>query len=149
MSEQLGINPEMDALARENGLGHWNCTDPIGIRTWLRSDGIIRCPLSDGDISTDAYTVSFVFNRLILCDKINAVIGKDWQQPRKDLIAELNKPMRTEEINGVTLEYDLFGGVNIKIEDFVYVHINYDHRYTHNAARKKLAERIAMLINEF
>jgi hypothetical protein len=63
------------------------------------------------------------------------------------IIDQLNKPLRTETINGLTLEYDILGGVNIKIEDFVYVHINYDHRYTHNSVRKELAEKIAELIS--
>ena len=82
----------MDKMAAKHGLDHWSCTDPIGIRTWLRSDGIIRCPLSDGDIGTDADTVSFVFNRLILCDRVNAVIGKDWQQPKQPTL--IQKPFK-------------------------------------------------------
>jgi len=136
MSEQLGINPEMDELARDNGLGHWCCTDPINGKSWLRSDGKIRFHGGNNDWKIAA---------LRGFDASNP-IGKDWQQPRKDLISDLNKPTRTKEINGVTLEYDLFGGVDIKIEDFVYVHINYDHRYTHNATRKALTESIAGLI---
>lgn len=47
----------------------------------------------------------------------------------------------------MTLEYDFLGGVYIKINDFVYVHVNYNHRYTHNSARKNFAEQIAGLIS--
>lgn len=44
--------------------------------------------------------------------------------------------------SGVKAEYDIFGGVDIKIDDFVYVHINYDYRYTSNAERANLANHI-------
>lgn len=42
----------------------------------------------------------------------------------------------------VTIENDLFGGVAIKIDDFVYVQVNYDHRYTCNASRRDLVNYI-------
>ncbi len=42
----------------------------------------------------------------------------------------------------VTIENDLFGGVAIKIDDFVYVQVNYDHRYTCNASRRDLVNHI-------
>lgn len=50
---------------------------------------------------------------------------------------------------GIEVGYDMFGGVDIRLGgEFVYVHINYDYRYTHNAARKKLADNIVRLLAE-
>ena len=37
---QLGINPEMDKLAREDGLGHWSCVSRKSNAWWRRSDGV-------------------------------------------------------------------------------------------------------------
>jgi hypothetical protein len=49
---------------------------------------------------------------------------------------------------GVEIGYDLFGGADIRLGcEFVYVHINYDHRYTHNSARRVLAEQIAGILS--
>ena len=33
---QLGINPEMDKLARDNGLAHWSCVSKSSRRWWVR-----------------------------------------------------------------------------------------------------------------
>ena len=50
---------------------------------------------------------------------------------------------------GLEVGYDMFGGVDIRLGgEFVYVHINYDYRYTHNAARKSLADNIVRLLTE-
>jgi hypothetical protein len=46
----------------------------------------------------------------------------------------------------LTINYDMFGGVDIKLDDFVYVHINYDYRYTDNFSRAELANKIAKLL---
>jgi hypothetical protein len=35
---QLGINPAMDKLARDNGLGHWSCVSIDSNTSWKRSD---------------------------------------------------------------------------------------------------------------
>ena len=43
---------------------------------------------------------------------------------------------------GLSMEYRMDGGIDIKLDDFVYVSVNYDYRYTHNATRTKLAEHI-------
>jgi len=64
-----------------------------------------------------------------------------------NIIEKLNQPIRTDVINGITLEYDILGGIDIKNDDFVFARVFYDHRYTHNAARKELAEQIAKLIS--
>ena len=49
--------------------------------------------------------------------------------------------------DGIEVGYDLWGGVDIRLGgEFVYVHINYDHRYTYNSARKELADKIVGLL---
>lgn len=48
---------------------------------------------------------------------------------------------------GIEVRYDLFGGVDIRLGgEFVYVHINYDYRYTNNSARAHLADQIVGLL---
>lgn len=42
----------------------------------------------------------------------------------------------------VVAEYNLWGGVDIKIDDFTFAQIHYDHRYTDNAHRKAAADCI-------
>lgn len=39
------------------------------------------------------------------------------------------------------------GGIDIMLDNFVYVSVNYDYRYTNNALRQVLAENIALLIS--
>jgi hypothetical protein len=49
---------------------------------------------------------------------------------------------------GIEVGFNLWGGVDIRLGgEFVYVHINYDHRYTSNAARAKLADDIVRLMS--
>lgn len=57
-------------------------------------------------------------------------------------------PVQFKQVaDGIDVGYDIFGGVDIRIGgDFVYVHINYDHRYTNNASRKLLADQIVGLL---
>jgi len=57
-------------------------------------------------------------------------------------------PVQFEKVaEGIEVGYDFLGGVDIRLGgEFVYVHINYDYRYTHNAARKALAEQIVGLL---
>jgi len=76
MSEQLGINPAMDELARDNGLGHWSCVSPLSYRLWVRSDGIT----SDYH---ELFAIFAIWQSLKRIDKLNP-IGKDWQQPASD-----------------------------------------------------------------
>lgn len=38
------------------------------------------------------------------------------------------------------------GGIDILLDDFVYVSINYDYRYTDNASRHALAEKIVSIL---
>ena len=57
-------------------------------------------------------------------------------------------PVQFEKVaEGIEIGYDFLGGVDIRLGgEFVYVHINYDYRYTHNAARKALADQIVGLL---
>lgn len=56
-------------------------------------------------------------------------------------------PVFEQVAPGVEVGYDMFGGVDIRLGgDFVYVHINYDYRYTHNSARRALADNIVELL---
>ena len=55
-------------------------------------------------------------------------------------VAEQREPI-------ITTEYDMFGGVDVKVDGWTYVHINYDYRYTDNAARASLAEKIAAMLS--
>lgn len=38
------------------------------------------------------------------------------------------------------------GGIDIMLDDFVYVSVNYDYRYTDNATRHALAEKIVSIL---
>lgn len=42
----------------------------------------------------------------------------------------------------ISMKYRMDGGVDIMFDDFVYVSINYDYRYTDNASRAQLAQSI-------
>ena len=44
------------------------------------------------------------------------------------------------------MRHDDCGGIDIMLDDFVYVHVNYDYRYTSNGARLHLANQIAALL---
>lgn len=50
-------------------------------------------------------------------------------------IVELHQPK-------IVAEYNMWGGVDIKMDDFTFVQIHYDHRYTHNAHRKAAADHV-------
>lgn len=78
MSEQLNINPEMDKLARDNGLGHWSCVSPLSNLMWVRSDGV-ETIFGRADCT--------IANWLSHVDNCYPKIGKDWQQPT-ELIAD-------------------------------------------------------------
>jgi len=72
--KQLGINPEMDELARNNGLGHWSCVSPLNSLFWLRSDGLSIKLLDDS---------SPIIENLDWYDD-NETKGEDWQQPETE-----------------------------------------------------------------
>jgi len=67
-------------------------------------------------------------------------------QPEQEPVAL--PPVQFEKVaEGIEVGYDFLGGVDIRLGgEFVYVHINYDYRYTHNAARKALADQIVGLL---
>jgi len=71
ISKQLGINPAMDELARDNGLPHWSCVSPLNGLFWLRSDGLSIKLLNDN---------SPIIENLDWYDD-NETKGKNWQQP--------------------------------------------------------------------
>ena len=81
--KQLGINPAMDKMARDNGLGHWSCVDPINGELWLRSDGVTT-KKSPAIFLNGGYDYKSVLDWLEHLDVIKP-IGKDWQQPETDL----------------------------------------------------------------
>jgi hypothetical protein len=60
----------------------------------------------------------------------------------------MTEPVQIVDIRApaISLVYDFFGGVDIKCDDFVFVHINYDYRYTCNSHRTWLAEEIKKLL---
>jgi len=76
----------------------------------------------------------------------NGVIFSIQRSETIERLKRLATATHTETIEGLTLEYDLFGGISLKIDDFTYVKVNYDYRYTCNSKRKLLAENIAKLI---
>lgn len=67
-------------------------------------------------------------------------------QPKQESVTL--PPVQFEKVaEGIEVGYDFLGGVDIRLGgEFVYVHINYDYRYTHNAARKALADQIVGLL---
>lgn len=48
----------------------------------------------------------------------------------------------------VTWRHSGKGGIDVLVEDWVYVNINYDYRYTDNASRLRLAKDIVELIKK-
>ena len=57
-------------------------------------------------------------------------------------------PIKFSQVaDGIEVGYDLFGGVDIRLGgEFVYVHINYNYKYTDNATRTHLANSIVELL---
>ena len=47
----------------------------------------------------------------------------------------------------LTIERDVFGAMHIKLGDFDFIQIQYQHPYTDNASTKTLAERIAAILS--
>jgi hypothetical protein len=54
---------------------------------------------------------------------------------------KVSKQLKLKPVE-LSMEYRLDGGVDIKLNDFVYVSVNYSYRYTNNDSRAKLAEYI-------
>jgi hypothetical protein len=69
------------------------------------------------------------------------------EQAEKQESIQLPAPVFKTVADGIEIGHDLLGGASIRLGgEFVYVHINYDHRYTYNSARDKLAESIVKLL---
>jgi hypothetical protein len=85
---QLGINPEMDKLARENGLGHWSCVSPLDDSMWVRSDG---ATFSNGVFTNTKRThssfhagIGIVWIEVLKGLDGRFRIGEDWQKPETE-----------------------------------------------------------------
>ena len=119
MSKQLGINPEMDKLALENGLGHWSCVSPKNSSMWVRSDGYsYYCEnLSSG--SDNAIALDNI--SLLKYVDYASPIGKDWQQQTTDLPEKI--------IVSKGCHYCLFGndGFYCRLNVDVYIEQNIEH----------------------
>ena len=84
MGNQLNINPEMDKLAREQGLGHWSCVSPLSPQMWVRSDGR-ECHFYL-DLTNDN-CAEYVINYLkTYAEEIP--IGEDWQKPKQPTLVQ-------------------------------------------------------------
>ena len=78
------------------------------------------------------------------CGYFGRKLGGEFKERIKQMVNASTKPKLLE--CPITSVYDYKGGVDIKIGDFVYVHINYDYRYTDNASRAILASKIVEMI---
>jgi hypothetical protein len=68
------------------------------------------------------------------------------EQPAEEPV-NLPPPEFEWAADGIEIGHDMFGGVDIRLDgEFVYVHINYDYRYTDNATRQRLAEQIVGIL---
>jgi hypothetical protein len=69
------------------------------------------------------------------------------EQAEKQEPVEMPPIKFSQVANGIEVGYDLFGGVDIRLGgEFVYVHINYNYKYTDNATRTHLANSIVELL---
>jgi hypothetical protein len=60
---------------------------------------------------------------------------------------KLPEPIFTKITDDIEIGYNLWGGALIRLGgEFTYVQINYNHEYTDNATRTRLAENIVKLI---
>lgn len=67
------------------------------------------------------------------------------KQECDEIVEQVFKPI-PENPPLVSTYHDGKGGIDIKIDDWVYVHINYDYQYTDNASRAWLAREIVALL---
>lgn len=60
----------------------------------------------------------------------------------------METPVKAIEVHypKLTCQDRMDGGIDIMIDDFVYVSVNYDYRFTNNAARRALADKIVGLL---
>jgi hypothetical protein len=62
-------------------------------------------------------------------------------------ITKLPEPIFTKVADGIELGHNLWGGIAIRLGgEFTYVQVNYNHEYTDNATRARLADNIVKLI---
>lgn len=87
---QLGINPEMDKLAREHELGHWSCVSPLRASLWVRSDGREAC--FGFDNNDDVYLLNdCIISELRYIDW-KEPIDEDWQKSKQPTLVQ--KPFK-------------------------------------------------------
>lgn len=103
----------------------------------------------DGRKGTAAY-VQWQETRAKMGELIRATYAAAPQPPAAAQEPVKLPPPHFERVaEGVEVGYDVFGGVDIRLGgEFVYVHINYDHHYTDNASRKRLADQIVGLLTD-
>ena len=74
-------------------------------------------------------------------------VAKAAKQAEKQEPVEMPTIKFSQVADGIEVGYDLFGGVDIRLGgEFVYVHINYNYKYTDNATRTHLANSIVELL---
>jgi hypothetical protein len=79
--------------------------------------------------------------------KRNIEFMKQFENKENQEPMELPAIKFAQVADGIEVGYDLFGGVDIRLGgEFVYVHINYDYKYTDNATRTLLANDIVRLL---
>lgn len=62
-------------------------------------------------------------------------------------LTKLPEPIFTKVADGIELGHNLWGGIAIRLGgEFTYVQVNYNHEYTDNATRARLADNIVKLI---
>lgn len=68
-------------------------------------------------------------------------------KPSPQALTALPEPIFTKVADGIELGHNLWGGIAIRLGgEFTYVQVNYNHEYTDNATRARLADNIVKLI---
>jgi len=107
VSKQLGINPEMDELAREHNLSNWSCVSLKSNTWWRRCDGIEH---------------TYTGFRKTWIQELKDVdheepISKDWQQPTLVSFKKLSLGARFRYTKGSTRIYVKIGSDLIAVWD--------------------------------
>ena len=101
--KQLNINPEMDTLARNNGMGHWSCVSPLDDGLWVRSDG---CYFAIGTFCDSKRNYSTIwFDGLIPIEALKQIdifhpLGEDWQKKKIASFKSLSFGVRFKYTDG-------------------------------------------------
>ena len=146
--------PDLTALT-ERGAKAWTAVDAQALRDGVASVAA-SAPAPSGHIK-EPYTVAEIKAKIASNDYSAELLLQHAMLHLDRLAASaVSEPVEFELpptpfksfAPGVEIGYDLFGGADIRLGgEFVYVHINYDCRYTHNSARMVLAEQIAGILS--